>query len=340
MINFYNPQKILSYNAMINMILGARAIGKTYGFKDYCIKNCINSGKKFIYLRRYKTEVNGSKMRSFFNDINNKYDNRLSVKGNSFYYDEQCIGYAVPLSTYVSLKGVVWNDVYYCIFDEFLIQEGAYRYLQNEFDTFCEFLATLSRFDNTGKMRKIKIFMLSNSISFANPYFANFHIDLPLSFKGIYRVNEQVVLEVNDNKAFTESMKETDLFKALKDTGYTDYAYNNETLIDTNDFIADKPKTARYFATLLNEGNKYSIWINQDENGIKFYLTNGNDESYPVKLFIDRLDNVESYNRIKDMKRLMPHITGALAYGMQSNNFYYESILLKDVGELLYKSLC
>lgn len=340
MISFYNPQKILSYNAMLNMVLGARAIGKTFGFKDYCIKNCIGTGKKFIYLRRYKTEVNGAKMRSFFTDINYKYDNKLTVKGNAFYYDNECIGYAVPLSTYVSLKGVVWNDVYYCIFDEFLIQEGSYRYLQNEFTTFCEFLATLSRFDSNGNMRKIKIFMLSNAISFVNPYFANYHIDLPLNFKGIYRVNEQCVLEVNDNKAFTESMKETDLFKALAGTGYTDYAYSNNTLLDSDDFISKKPPNARYYATLLNDGNKYSIWINYDSDGVKFYLCEGNDDNYPVKLYIDRLDNVESYNRIKDIKRLMPHITTALAYGMQSNNFYYESILLKGVGELLYKALC
>ena len=32
---WYNYNKILSYNAMFNFIIGERGVGKTYGIKDY-----------------------------------------------------------------------------------------------------------------------------------------------------------------------------------------------------------------------------------------------------------------------------------------------------------------
>ena len=37
--SYYSFNKILSYNAVINMVMGARGLGKTYGAKRMVIKN-------------------------------------------------------------------------------------------------------------------------------------------------------------------------------------------------------------------------------------------------------------------------------------------------------------
>ena len=34
---FYDFQKVLSYNALLNLIIGERGVGKTYGMKKFCI---------------------------------------------------------------------------------------------------------------------------------------------------------------------------------------------------------------------------------------------------------------------------------------------------------------
>ena len=55
--SYYSYDKVLSYGATINMIMGARGLGKTYGAKRLAIRNAVNRGEKFIYLRRFNTEL-------------------------------------------------------------------------------------------------------------------------------------------------------------------------------------------------------------------------------------------------------------------------------------------
>ena len=55
-LSYYDYGPVLSRNAVFNMIMGARGLGKTYGAKKLVIKEFINHGNQFIYLRRYKEE--------------------------------------------------------------------------------------------------------------------------------------------------------------------------------------------------------------------------------------------------------------------------------------------
>ena len=54
---YLDYNKICSYNAMVNMIIGGRGIGKSYGAKKMVMKNFLKRGEEFIYLRRYKQEL-------------------------------------------------------------------------------------------------------------------------------------------------------------------------------------------------------------------------------------------------------------------------------------------
>ena len=42
---YYNYDKILSYNALLNFIIGERGVGKSYGAKLYVAKNFIKFEK-------------------------------------------------------------------------------------------------------------------------------------------------------------------------------------------------------------------------------------------------------------------------------------------------------
>lgn len=45
---FYDYQKILSYNALINILLGERGVGKTYGASKFVLKRFKNKKKNLL----------------------------------------------------------------------------------------------------------------------------------------------------------------------------------------------------------------------------------------------------------------------------------------------------
>ena len=67
---WYTYDKVLTYNAMLNFIIGERGVGKSYGIKKHVLKKFKKKHKQFIYLRRYDTELRKSlKDNEFFKDI-------------------------------------------------------------------------------------------------------------------------------------------------------------------------------------------------------------------------------------------------------------------------------
>ena len=68
---YWDIGKPLSYNALFNFIVGARGTGKTYGFKQWAIKDFLKTGAQFVYVRRYKQEMK---------DIKNFFLNGFAVR--------------------------------------------------------------------------------------------------------------------------------------------------------------------------------------------------------------------------------------------------------------------
>ena len=65
--DFINYDEILSYNALINVVIGDRGVGKSYGAKKWCIKRFIKKGEKFLYVRRNKHDLDD--IGKFFDDL-------------------------------------------------------------------------------------------------------------------------------------------------------------------------------------------------------------------------------------------------------------------------------
>lgn len=72
MKKFYDGGNAISYNALFSFIIGGRSIGKTYYYKRKAIKDFLKKKKQFIYLRRYKEELQKT-ISSFFNDVKNEF---------------------------------------------------------------------------------------------------------------------------------------------------------------------------------------------------------------------------------------------------------------------------
>lgn len=103
---FYDYNKILSYGAMLNFLLGERGVGKTYGATKFVINQFLKKNEEFAYIRRYKNEISESVPKFFRSiNINNEFPNySLYNKGKTFYIDGCPVGYAMTLSTAQDLK--------------------------------------------------------------------------------------------------------------------------------------------------------------------------------------------------------------------------------------------
>ena len=58
---FYNGGELLSKNRLMNFVIGNRGGGKTYHWKVRSIKDFLEHGHQFIWIRRYNTELENIK---------------------------------------------------------------------------------------------------------------------------------------------------------------------------------------------------------------------------------------------------------------------------------------
>lgn len=255
---YYNYDRINSYNCCFHMILTNRGYGKTYGAKERAIRNFIKKGEQFVYVRRYKTEL--KKVWKFFDDIKHAFpNNKFVVKGNIFLIDDKICGYAIPLSTSLTEKSNPYPLVTTIIYDEFIIDKGFMRYLDNEVEIFLELISTIVR-----KRDNWKCYLLANNVSEVNPYFKYFEIRCKADERFTVLHDRGIVVERCTDDVFMEEMKNTRFGKLIADTKYSDYAIENKSLRDTNTFVEKIPlKLCSPLYALSYKSQLIQIWIHK-----------------------------------------------------------------------------
>ena len=281
---WYSPDKIMTHNALINMVIGPRGAGKTYGLKERAIKNWINKGERFVYLRRYDSELDKVKD-TLFNDINlNSEYPPVTYKDGQYWMEEEMIGYAMPLSISNQLKSASYPDVTLIIFDEFIIDETQnQRYLKNEVRKLLDLIETIGR-----ARENITCFMLANSLSFVNPYTIYWDMEYVEGQTIIKDKSKLVLVEIYTNVEFTDMKKKTRFGRLIEGTEYGNMSIGNKFILDTTDFIAKRPSSARYDFTLINEGVAYGVW--RDYRTCMFYVDQKIDPSC-LKVISGTLDD-------------------------------------------------
>ena len=293
---YYSYDKVLSYNALLNIIIGERGVGKTYGIKEYSINHYLKKKKQFVYIRRYKTEIKkalgSNKENKFFEQVKDKFpDHKLTNDNNNFYIDGKICGYAIPLSTANILKSASFDNVDTIIFDEFIINKGSYHYLQDEVIQFLDIIETI------GRLRDVKVFLLGNAISTTNPYFTFFDLTLPYNSDVKTFKDGLILVNYIKNEKYREVKKATRFGKLISDTKYGKYAIDNEFLTDNKCFIQKKNKNAKFFLILLINNKNYGVWKDYKEDII--YISNDIDPNCPIKFSLNNNDHAEDTILIK-----------------------------------------
>lgn len=293
---FYNPERIISYNALLNIIIGERGVGKTYGFKKFIVNRFLNKHKQFAYIRRYDTDLEASvgntNDNKFFEQIRKEFpDSEFKIskskKVRKLYIDNKLCGYALPLSAADSLKSSSYENVDTIIYDEFMLKEGSSQhYLRNEPEIILDLIETI------GRLRDIRIYCLGNAISSTCPLMAYFDLTLPYNTDIKTFKDGTIAVEYIKNEKYREVKKASRFGKLIDGTKYGKYAIDNEFLTDSKAFIKKKDKFAKFYFILYVNGRQYGIW--RDFTNGYIYVSNDIDPNCPIKFAIHEEDHNES----------------------------------------------
>lgn len=267
---FYNYDKLFSYSdSIFCFVLGERGCGKTFGSIVKAVKNFLKDGSQFVYLRRYKTELDTAVPKFFDAVIEENIfgdDVELKVvqskKMSKFLVNGEIAGYAIALSTANILKSTSFSKVNLIIFDEFIIDKGAYHYLRNECEQMLDIVETI------GRLRDIKVLFLGNAISKSNPYFNYFDLSLP--YNSDFKTFKDGLIVVNyiKNEDYRKVKKATKFGRLIEGTDYAKYAIDNEFLRDNNNFIEKRHEDAINWNVVILFGRKYGIWVGKKTHRI------------------------------------------------------------------------
>lgn len=283
---YLDRNKILSYNASLNFIVLKRGYGKSWTFKDLIISDFIKSGAKTVWVRRYKPELRKA-ITKFLPDIIDRYSkHKIEIKGKAVHIDgKEAINF-YTLSEAQDLKSMSFEGYKYLIFDEFIIEGGAKRYLPEECDVFCSLLSTVFR------DRPIKAFLLGNKVKAVTPY--NIYFNLP-NFEDVKYIKDRntLVYAKDNDGVIEENYAKSDLDKVLKGTKYYDYSMLNNTLNDNSSFIEKRPKDLT--TNLVLNINGIDVGLFFDTNKSKLYFDIKCDKTIRAKYTLNKDNMAESY---------------------------------------------
>lgn len=332
---WWNPTRTASYNCLFNFIVGNRGAGKTYGALKRNLERFLRSPKyarhQFIYMRRLKEELRKlttSQNGRLFDAVQREFpDHELRAEGDTLYCDKEICGYGVALSTASKLKSDSFPKVREIIFDEFIIDNvKTYHYLPDEVRKFQDAYETIARPGNDETRPDVLVWFLSNAVTINNPYFSEFHLSSPVNgdIQRFGRTKDILVQNVA-NELLIERKKNTRFGKMIAGSKYSEYAYDNQWLMDDSRFVEKKTQRSVYYMSLRYMDTWLGIWYDQLQ--MLFYVSLDYDPQYPVQ-YSATTDDHQPNTMLFRRSRSQPYIRHLLdAY--DAGCMRYESVKLK-----------
>lgn len=220
---YYNVADDIKLN-QINIRVGGRGLGKTFSGYRFIIDKFINTGAKFVIIRRQQSDF-----ASLFSDIACYYPGKFKYAWDrrtgitTIYYNDELCGFLLSLSCGVKYKSHYF-DVDYILFDEFIKSAVEKRISDDECFLFLEILETIAR-----DRINITCMLFSNATIINNDYFDmwNISIDELVDDRKIQVnpvVNAELLVSTDD---YYNRKKKTLTYMASQGTKYFEYAYNN-----------------------------------------------------------------------------------------------------------------
>lgn len=296
MIVWFDPSRILSYNRMLNFVIGNRGGGKTFNTLELCIRRFLSGGHQFLYLRRYESELDLA-LPKLFKAVEREGhfpDTIFAVKGNSIFINDKEAGFALPLSRSRQFKGSALPDTDFILFDEFLMDEGRTTYIRGEINLFLDVIETV------GRMRPIRVMCLSNAITAANIYFEYFGIKLNRYAEFTKHPTRPIIVQQYCNSDYIAAKKQTEFGKLIEGTRYGEYAIENRFVKDSYSFIGPMEGKSIYIMTFVYNAREYGVYF-MPEKGI-YHINRKYNPSCEIRFVFTTEDHNPNYLLFKSSK--------------------------------------
>lgn len=346
---YYDYHDLLTRNGLYSFIIGSRGAGKTFGWKKWAISSFLKTEKQFVYLRRYKTEIkalNGN----FFNDVAPFFPNvEFEQKGTKLYINKKLAGYLVSLSNSLIMKSVDLKQVDKIAFDEFVIDKGNLRYLENEPIKFLELYETIARMrpkkdedgnpiltkDGEPTFEEPRAFFISNAVSVTNPYFLFWDVRPRKGERFTFAKDGTLVIEFVQNDDFKDMKYKTRFGQLIKGTTYGDYAIENKFLVDSDTFVEKRSEKAKYICKVKYLDNYYGFWLDYSEG--KFYVSDKYDPDGRITYALTTSDHEPNLLLVRSKKKGIWLQQFIEAY--EKGYCYFESVLIKNQAMEIFRLL-
>ena len=312
---YYDIAGLLSQRCVFNFVIGNRGGGKTYGGKKLVINRFKRKGDQFVWVRRYRTEIDT--LSDFWADIKNAFpDDELTQQGDKLYINGELAGYLIALSTSMQLKSVAYPLVKTIIMDEFIIDKGRINYLKNEAHVFMELYETIAR------MREnVTAIFFGNAISIVNPYFDFFKVTPELGRR--YTKKNGICIEFYFNEEFIAKKESTKFGQLIRSTSYGEYNMKNKFLRDSDSFIEPRPATAsnKLYQFVL-DGEKFSLW--QDYKYQRFYIDRNFEANFgEFRTYVSNPIDMDDSDKSMIMLKKNSNIAKRLAQLIERGDLYF-----------------
>lgn len=275
-VEFSEIKKMVEKNKLRYLILyGQRNNGKSFAVKKLCLLDFLKYGKKFIYLRRYDSDIKDKITNSYFKDeklnirklSHGKYEKVISYRGKFYLIDSkenkiEC-GECLALNNHEHYKSLVFNNFHYLIFEEFITDR---LYLYDECSKLDSIISSVFR----NRENNACIFMIGNTLSRINPYVANWDLsDFKKQKQGtlqVYHYNN----DINIGCYYTPDNNQSNNFVVGKNV---DNIIKGEWLTNNYMNISDyESATTLYFFVLEIQKNKFSCYLKKLKDNYFLYI--------------------------------------------------------------------
>ena len=242
-----------------SFIMGGRGTGKTFG----CLQNVIDSGSKFIYMRRTQTQVEmirsddfnplnalrrvlgdayNFKVKKINKDITGIYRAALNEEKDQLEAVGPVLGYIMALSTISNIRGFDASDIEVIIYDEF-IPEKHEKPIRAEGEAFLNAIETISRNREIDGRKPVKVLCLSNTNDLVCPLFIEMGcvqivekmINKGVTFRTVPEKNAAFYL-LSDSP-ISKRKAETSLYQLAGNSDFTKMAIENDFSAEQKDLI-------------------------------------------------------------------------------------------------------
>lgn len=203
-------------------------------------------------------------------------------------------------------------------------------YLQNEVFIFLNLLETI------GRMRPIKVFMLSNPANvYTNPYFVYFDLQLPYNNDIKLFKDNLILVQYMHNEEYRQAKRQTNFGKLITGTSYEDYAVNNKCIINNKNFIGKKSGKAKFSFAFVYKGNTFGVWF--DHSLGKIFISNDYNKNTPFMFACTTADHTPNTLFLQNAKKYQ--CWKALIQAYSNGILYYENMKIKTVCQDVIKQI-